>query len=270
MITSLEFKALRGLELPRVEGWAPVTVLVGPNGCGKSTLLEAVGISCAGGNARTTFEALASREWLGLSSIELSLGAERAAQITATFDREVLGRATGVDIELTQPSGGGFDLEARQAGIRDPYVVLAVVPTFMDAAGAKWGRTPAGWVIVDEDGSVRLSMGEPSEIGVPFSLQSAFVDRPAGARQRLAGRFSSALRDAMTEIKLSPWYDDLVEYLRVSRPNLNSIESLAVGDRTNRSCSSVTPDASIRLPTPVTASAGRFSSQPSSPRRKAG
>jgi hypothetical protein len=72
----------------------------------------------------------------------------------------------------------------------------------------------------------------PPKPFLPFALQNAFVDRPAGATRRLADpRFSSAHRDALTAIKLSPWYDELFSYLQVLRPTLTSIESIAVGDR---------------------------------------
>ncbi len=63
-------------------------------------------------------------------------------------------------------------------------------------------------------------------------FQGTFTDRPAGARHRFAApRSSSALRDALTAIKLTPWYDEFVRYLRELRPRLDSIESIAVGDR---------------------------------------
>jgi len=35
----------------------------------------------------------------------------------------------------------------------------------------------------------------------------------------------------LTAIKLTPWYEDFVKYLRELRPRLDTIESIAVGDR---------------------------------------
>jgi len=67
---------------------------------------------------------------------------------------------------------------------------------------------------------------------VPYELVHAFVDLPAGARSRLTKTtFSSALRDALTAIKLSPLFDDWLDYLRALRPNISSIESISLGDR---------------------------------------
>lgn len=42
MITSVEIYNLRGIRTGRLEGFAPLTVLTGPNACGKSTVLDAL------------------------------------------------------------------------------------------------------------------------------------------------------------------------------------------------------------------------------------
>ncbi|MCK4340863.1 MAG: AAA family ATPase [Phycisphaerae bacterium] len=42
MIQSIEIKNLRGIRDGKLEGLAPLTILVGPNGCGKSTILDAL------------------------------------------------------------------------------------------------------------------------------------------------------------------------------------------------------------------------------------
>lgn len=85
--------------------------------------------------------------------------------------------------------------------------------------------------VINADGRV-VGTSQASKPAMPFALQSASVDRPAGALHRFGeARFSSALRDGLTTIKLSPWYDELFSYLQVLRPTLSSIESIAVGDR---------------------------------------
>lgn len=54
MITSIEIQGLRGIRGGKIEGLAPVTVLIGPNGCGKTTVLEALGVACAGSSSAPT------------------------------------------------------------------------------------------------------------------------------------------------------------------------------------------------------------------------
>jgi len=63
------------------------------------------------------------------------------------------------------------------------------------------------------------------------STASSSTARPALANATANPRYSSSLRDALSEIKLSPWYDDFFEYLKLLRPSLLSIENIAVGDR---------------------------------------
>jgi hypothetical protein len=208
MITSIEIQGLRGIREGRIEGLAPLTILVGPNGCGKSTVLEACGVACAGNQANAAVQALASREWLGPQGLTYWIG-EKGARIATTFD-----------VTPPVPSVKGSLVTTLRIGHASATKVVVIVtwPTEGPSVGE---------VSVDQDGSVTATTS-----WIPFALQSAFVDRPAGALQRLqGGRFSSAHRDALTVIKLSPWYDELFSYLQILRPTLTSIESIAVGDR---------------------------------------
>ena len=83
--------------------------------------------------------------------------------------------------------------------------------------------------MVNQDGA---RFGWAGQRLLPFALEAAFVDRPAGAKDRLNARsFSSAHRDALAEMKKAPWFDDFLDCLRALRPSLQNIESIAVGDR---------------------------------------
>lgn len=72
MITGIEIQRLRGIQQGKLEGFAPLTVLVGPNGCGKSTVLEAVLLGSSPQARLAVVEAVERRQgveravrWLG-------------------------------------------------------------------------------------------------------------------------------------------------------------------------------------------------------------
>ena len=211
MITSIRIQGLRGIRDGQIDGLAPLTMIVGANGCGKSTVLEALGVACAGPSPNAVFEALASREWLGLAGMKYWFD-DNGAVVDATFDSD--GPA--------EPLTLGVRLRRSQT---DPRIltVQRVQP------GGTSSAPLDGYI--DEDGAwLAITPAVPGQF--PFALQGNFVDRPAGATARFqGGRFSSALRTALSAIKLSSWYDDWFKYLQELRPNVTSIESIAVGDR---------------------------------------
>lgn len=236
MITSIEIQGLRGIREGRIEGLAPLTILVGPNGCGKSTMLEALGVACAGGSAAAAFRAMANREWLGLSGLSywMSTQGGRVSWAQDVAPSEVF-------------SSGPFNSIVRVSTPAKTarYSTVAngkYVPTSPDAQFAtlsietSWTtksepQRALGWADIDDDGEVHNNRGWVDSFS-RFELQSSFVDRAVGAAHRLSEpHFSSAMRDALTAIKLSPWYDELFSYLQILRPTLTSIESIAVGDR---------------------------------------
>ncbi|HVE86157.1 MAG TPA: AAA family ATPase, partial [Myxococcales bacterium] len=86
MLTSLTIQGLRGLANAKLDGLAPVTVLLGPNGSGKTTILEACGVVAAGHSAVEAWEALLRREWLGVEGLRYvvpAAGAHVGGQIGA-------------------------------------------------------------------------------------------------------------------------------------------------------------------------------------------
>jgi hypothetical protein len=211
MITSIEIEGLRGIREGKIEGLAPLTFLVGPNGCGKSTVLEAVGVACAGLSMEDLVRALLGREWLGLAGLRYCM-VGGSAKISSTFGPAGPVNTTVVSLGEIVPRVGDEDDGPR-------------IPVFAELKGT---RT---WAFVDEDGLV-VRPASADRPPLAFVTQGAFVDRPAGAARRFSlPHFSSAHREALTTIKLSPWYDQLFSYLQVLRPSLTSIESIAVGDR---------------------------------------
>ncbi len=182
-------------------------------------MLEACGVACAGDSGADVFAALASREWLGLAGLRYWFPNEPAS-VTSSF---------------VQPAGHP-PVRAREAKINTREIHEGAIPI-------RGIDEPGPWVqfmvnanrggshgFINADGRFFTDYGAKPLL--PFALQTAFVDRPAGAAKRLStAQFSSAHRDALTAIKLSPWYDELFSYLQVLRPSLTSIESIAVGDR---------------------------------------
>lgn len=210
MLTALTIENLRGIRKATIEGLAPLTVFVGANGSGKSTVLEAAGLLCAEGSMQAAFDALFSREWLGLSGVPFTLP---RSGCSVSGGKGGWGTTLGVASEFA-PS---LESLAHGQGEKGPFVQL-------ELDSGQLG-------LVNEDGVlvVTHATGKPR---LPFSLQFAAVDRPAGARKRFAnGHFSSELRTALSAIKLSPWYPQWLELLKIVRPSVTSIESIAVGDR---------------------------------------
>jgi hypothetical protein len=213
MITSIRIQGLRGIRDGQIDGLAPLTMIVGPNGCGKSTVLEALGVACAGTSPSAAFEALATREWLGTAGMKYWFD-EKGADVDATFEPNTVSGAeqspSRVRLHRTQQHPN--DLVVNQ--LQTDGAILNV-----------------HFCTVDEDGCL-TGRGHVFPGRLPFAMQGNFVDRPAGASARFhGGHFSSALRSALTAIKLSSWYDDWFKYLQELRPNVTSIESIAVGDR---------------------------------------
>lgn len=224
MIQSLTIKGLRGIAETAVEGLAQLTIFVGPNGCGKSTFLEAAGVVCADGDASAVFRALAAREWLGLAGLAHWFNLDTGAEIRGRMVQpgaEVSESERNVITRIHQVQAPEHLVQlARSAGGTGPFGALGV------QKGKDMDR-----VVVSEDG-VDVVQEEKGTAIVPFSFHATFPNRPAGVLRRSTGpRFSSALREALARIKLSPWYDDFFRYVKVLRPRLLSIESIAVGDR---------------------------------------
>ncbi len=219
MITSIEIQGLRGIREGRIDGLAPLTILVGANGCGKSTVLEACGVACAGNSAADVFAALANREWLGLAGVRYWLSKGTVYVKSGFMPRvgEPPRETQRTTIILREVREGSVPVP----GIDEPGPCMQF-DTSLDHGGS--------FGFINADGRF-FSSYTPKPL-LPFALQTAFVDRPAGAAKRLTtAHFSSAHRDALTSIKLSPWYDELFSYLQLLRPGLISIESIAVGDR---------------------------------------
>jgi len=216
MIKSIEIEGLRGIKRAKIEGLAPLTMIVGPNGCGKSTVLEAVGLLCAGAHGPTAFGALASREWLGIAGMRFWF--EDGARVRGTLEPAV-DWTYGATTLLIWSSD--VKLVVAEAELR-----IVVVGTGGIEKGT--GQTA---VVVDDDGSFSVRDSHQRQPLIPFALQAHFVDLPVGMRSRLNRRLSSAQRDALGAIKLNPWYDTWIEYLRELRPRIISIESLALDER---------------------------------------
>lgn len=240
MITSLEIEGLRGIKRGKIDGLRQLTFLVGSNGCGKSTILEAAGVACAGVKAEHAFRALADREWLGLAGMTYWCDRDAGAKIIGTLIRPVSDAQSDVETVIVSaslrtpvPLHVGATQAARNEretgdlmGFRAAATLNALRP---DGQRPQVGHNAVD-LVINDDG--RAIFSTPQSPVLPFEFLGTFADRAAGARQRLqAGRFSSALRDALTAIKRAPWYDDFESYLRELRPKVDHIESLAIEDR---------------------------------------
>ncbi len=211
VLTTLSIQGIRGIHSGTLDGLAPITFLVGKNGSGKSTVLEAAGVIAAGSDPDAAFRALAQREWLGLEGLKYWL-----APSGASFKARIGGADHSATLRIG-PLEATLEQIARQ---RRPDASLVAMQL----------TSPAMQVIVDDDGEVLA--WQDGRRNRNFSLLCARPDRPVAARSRFAaGHFSSSLRRALAAVKLTPWYPALIVYLREIRPRIDTIESIAVGDR---------------------------------------
>ncbi len=224
MFTSIEITGLRGITSCKIEGLAPMVLLVGPNGCGKSTVLEAFGVLCAGANAAEAFNALSQREWLGLDGVKSWFtGAKFTAECNGIW-RPTLADAAEMkaDVRLAIAEVRDADLiaTAHARGYREPLLEFDA-----SANGA------SSSVALDSDGDAAAAFANGPR-WFPYAAATSPVDRAAGAKARLdAAGFSSELREALTSLKRGEWYDRFLENLQVLKPRVASIESLAIGAR---------------------------------------
>lgn len=215
MLTRIQIQGLRGISDADLDGLAPITILVGPNGSGKSTVLEAIGVGCAGEDAESAFASLAQREWLGLEGMQFWFTRSDTTAHVALWQGDDH-RVAAIDVGISKALDPHLASVARIAGKEGELLALDLN-----------SRQQA---LINRDGEVVESYDDRTFR--PFTLETAFVDRPAGARNRYAQEiFSSAHREALKNIKLTPYYDDFIAYLGEIRPSIESVESLAVGDR---------------------------------------
>ena len=214
MLTRIKVEGLRGITEADIDGLAPITILVGANGSGKSTILEAIGVACASRDALSAFRALSHREWIGLKTFDYLFTGPQGEATISVWDGEQKLEVTTIGL-----SSISADLLA-QARRADETNVRALT---IDS-------DPRFQALIDSDGEVLSKFDH--YVRRKFSLEASYTDRPAGAKRRFEKEsFSSALREALRDIKLSPYYDDLIENLRIFRPDLVSIESIPVDER---------------------------------------
>lgn len=238
MLQALQIEGLRGIASADLQELSPLTILVGPNGSAKSTVLEAAGVACAGSSVAAVIGALIKREWLGLSGLGHVLP-RNTAKVKATFSDY---STSGVSISQV------FESEVRLDALDDRTVASVSRELGKPVAVVHLRRSPHlvdGWI--DDDGNIATT--GYGTVQAKFELLHAFVDRPAGAAQRFSRpRFSSALREALGLVKLSPLYDEVFANIQALRPSLVSIESVPVGDRDEPFMFEKTPAGRVGYP----------------------
>lgn len=86
MLNTIEIENLRGIQKGKVEGLAPLSILVGSNNSGKSTVLEALYLAASHGHANGWVEMMKRRGWLGLASLgDFFYGGTKACSVKTVF-----------------------------------------------------------------------------------------------------------------------------------------------------------------------------------------
>jgi len=228
MLKALKIEGLRGVAYAELEELAPLTIMVGPNGSAKSTVLEAAGVACAGNSAPSAVSALMKREWLGISGLGHVISSTKITRISARLDHSNSWKEWGLEVGPVD----GSVVPPMGSSLGRPSTFIVMQRSMLHHAPGTTSRQGMQnyRVWVDDDGNLEAETSVVPE--TKFELIHVFVDRPAGAAQRFSRpRFSSALREALGQIKLSPLYDAVFSNIQALRPSLVSIESVPVGDR---------------------------------------
>jgi predicted ATPase len=219
VIRSVEIAGFRGVQNGKVEGLAPISILVGPNNTGKSTVLEAIATVGAGSDAQraaklllrrggTPLDALAHVVRRGASTLA-SVGVRGVTAFESWSSAVAVGRASFRD-EIE---------EARRQGLTDPMEPLLITASVAGDAGTATrayvdsrGRCSTRIVERRPDGP---PVGEPPAPPFPLALVDVEAVRGAGA-----------LEDAYTRIDAAGRLPLVVKALERSMPGLTDLRIL--------------------------------------------
>lgn len=101
MIESVEIEHLRGIRSGRVDGLAPLTVLVGQNGSGKSTVLDALLIGCSHDTGQAVVKAVGRRATIDFAAPWLLWRAGRDVLARIVIDDNIRGAKT-IDYQVNK------------------------------------------------------------------------------------------------------------------------------------------------------------------------
>ncbi|MGA2450871.1 MAG: AAA family ATPase [Polyangiaceae bacterium] len=121
MITSARIEGFRGVREGGVEGFAPISILVGPNNTGKSTVLEAIAVAELAPDARAIAELVLRRGGPSLDALARAVarGAEHAS-VTVHSDIEGPAQERRATLRVGGTKQIPWAEEARREGLHDP------------------------------------------------------------------------------------------------------------------------------------------------------
>ncbi|MFO0759368.1 MAG: AAA family ATPase [Byssovorax sp.] len=212
MITSVSIENFRGVREGRVDGLAPISILVGPNNAGKSTLLEAIAAAGYGSRADEVAKLLLRRGGPPVDALEQVVrGAQNQSKIVVDGKRED-GEAQRWQqvIEVTSAGYGPQRSIVIEEGLHDPMVRLttANAVVWVDASSS---TSSLFFHITSSD------VHRSTDVDPNFLLRFVDVEAVRGA---------GALEDAYTTIEQAGKVEAIVRSLQRSMAGLRDLRIL--------------------------------------------
>lgn len=215
-IDRIEIENLRGIRQGIVEGFSPLSILVGPNNCGKSTVLEAVYCMGRCTDADDVYELLLRRGGPAHHALQhiFFRGGENG-QATATITVGTSDRRKQAILELPNPLNPESIRSAIKDGLKEPIFEAVIDYTFNNDSKARAGHSA---VCIDSKGRFGSTMIDGAHLS-PWPC--SFVDVEAV-------RGDGALEDAYSRLENNRAVELVIKSLKRAMPTLTDMRILKV------------------------------------------
>ncbi len=216
MITSVSIENFRGVREGKVEGLAPISILVGPNNAGKSTVLEAIGAVGFGADAGKVARFLIRRGGPPLDALARVVG--RSANRSSIAIAGDTNLTMTIAIDSSNLGASSYEYAVRTVripdeGLIEPYSRIAVRSTNPTHSS----QSEAYIDVLGKCSTAIPKVGDASS--APFRM--SFVDVEVV-------RATGALENAYTHLEETGQLQKVIKALRRSMPGLADLRILKV------------------------------------------
>ncbi len=212
-IDRIEIENLRGIKQGAVEGFSPLSILVGPNNCGKSTVLEAVFCVGRGLDAKEVYKLLLRRGGPPLHAIQhvFYRGIDHTEAQIKTF------QANDQSSQARLALGRAQDMDIRRVAIEDK-LEEPMTESIIHYTHNRKSNISVGWsrVLVDSNGRFgTVLIGHVTQSPWPCSFVDVEAVRAAGA-----------LEDAYSRLEQNRGVELVIKALKRAMPTLTDLRIL--------------------------------------------